>query len=338
MSAAAEAPALCVTGVGLVCALGSDPAEVVRQVRAGESGVSALDALGPLGQGVAGGELGAAVAGPSVRPWLKRRKDRKLMARPSVLALAAAGLALDDWEGERDALGVFFAVGREPPDDGTSEPALAAAERDGALDDALLAGPGRDRYPPLLPLKTLPNMALAHVSIHLGLTGENGAWTGGWEAGWQALYAAWWAVAEGRCGAALVGGADSLVDLGSARDRLRAARLGSGHDAAGALAAAGPPGEAGAMLILEPEATALARGARVWARLGALPPQPSPDIQRACEELRGALGDCGAAELPLAAVLAAAAGESDLANGSLQSWLGSTLAGAAAAAHARAGG
>ena len=85
------------------------------------------------------------------------------------------------------------------------EACLIASCRDGLLDDALLAGPGRDLYPPLLPLKTLPNMALAHVSINLGLMGENAAWAGEEGAGWTALHAAWWAVAEGRCAAALAG-------------------------------------------------------------------------------------------------------------------------------------
>ena len=54
--------------------------------------------------------------------------------------------------------------------------------------------------------------------MHLDICGENGAWAGFDGAGKQALYAAYWALVEGRCKVALIGAADSLVDLGQARD------------------------------------------------------------------------------------------------------------------------
>ncbi len=192
-----------------------------------------------------------------LKPWLKRRKDRKLMARPSQLALAAAGAALVDWGDTREHMGLYVGVGREPGDDGESVPALIAASRDGRLDEAAVAGPCRDLYPPLLPLKTLPNMALAHVSIHLDIRGENGAWCGGAAAGLTAVRAALWSVIEGRCEAALVVAADTWVTAGAVRDLLRAAQ-GEPIEA---------PGEAGVALLIERPESAVNRSAPVLAHL-----------------------------------------------------------------------
>lgn len=275
-----------ITGVGLVSALGDDAVAVGALIRAGVSGLRPLDVLASLPDPSA-----AVAAGPDLKPWLKRRKDAKLLPRSAELALAAAGDALRGWTGDRVELGLFLGVGREPPDSGESEACLIASCRDGLLDDALLAGPGRDLYPPLLPLKTLPNMALAHVSINLGLMGENAAWAGEEGAGWTALHAAWWAVAEGRCAAALAGGADSLVDLGSARDRLRMGRPGA-------------PGEAAALLLLERADHAAARGARALALACATSGSEAAAASADRSALRGALGCTGAAEGPLALALA----------------------------------
>lgn len=291
---------LAVTSWGLQCALGDDPAVVLAALGAGRSGVGPHLPLLPLGRAMAGAERAGVVAGPDLRPWLKRRKDGKLLARAAELALAAAGPAVAAWPGAREDLGLYLAVGREPPDDGDSEAALVAANVDGRLDETRLAAAGRDLYPPLLPLKTLPNMALAHISIHLDVCGPNGVWAGGAEAGAAALRAAWWAVAEGRCPAAMVGGCDSLVDLGQARDRWRAA-ADRGDDPSQVPA----PGEAAACFVIEPLAAARERGAAVLGWVGPTGPAPSP-ADGADGWSRGlveGVGDVGAASLPLLWVL-----------------------------------
>lgn len=276
-----------VTRVGLCTPLGAEPAAILEALGFGAVATRAQAGLAALPS-----DRAAVVAGPDLRPWLKRRKDAKLLARPAELALAAAAGALEGYGPERAELGVFLGVGREPPDQGESEACLAAAAREGRLDEERLAGAGRDLYPPLLPLKTLPNMALAHISINLGPMGENGAWAGGVGASWAALASAWWAVAEGRCPAALAGGADSLVDLGSARDRLR-------------LGASGPPGEAAALLLLESRAQARERGVTPLATLRPLSPEAAALARDVgVDPLRAAMGELGAAEGALLLALA----------------------------------
>jgi len=270
---------LAITAAALDCALGSDAA-AVEALLAGQIGVVAHPPLAPLPSDLAG------LAKPDYRRWLKRRKDAKLMTRAARLGLSTCARVVQGYTGDRQALGLFIGVGREPPDDGEAEAALAAAHQDGTLSEERLAGRGRDLYPPLLPLKTLPNMILAHASIHLGIQGDNGAWAGDERASLQAVRAAYWAVMEGRCPAAIISGADSAVELGAARDRLRLRR----H---------GPTGEGAAALRIEPLETASAPLAtlRLTTTPGGLP------------DHRPQLGDCGAAEGLMALTIAVFAGQ-----------------------------
>lgn len=161
------------------------------------------------------------VDGPDLGPWLKRKKDARLLPRAAMLALPAAGLAMAGNAEDPEEIGIFVAVGREPPDEGDAEASLVAMEHHGELDLERLRGDGRALYPPLLPLRTLPNMVLAHVAIQHGLRGENACLAGGIEAGRAAWAAANEALGSGRCRVVLVGAAWSAVDLASARDRLR---------------------------------------------------------------------------------------------------------------------
>ena len=276
-----EVSTIVVSGLGLCTALGPDP---VPALQAGQSAVHPHPDLVELPH-----QTAAFVEQIDVRPWLMRRKDIKLMARPSRLALAAAGPALASWEQDRDAVGLFLGVGREPSDDGESEPALVAAQQDGRLDAESVAGRCRDLYPPLLPLKTLPNMALAHISIHLGIRGENGTWCGGAAAGLTALRSAIWSLREGRVPAALVVAADTWVSAGGVRDLLR---MSSNQVIT-------PPGEAGVALFLETAESAKQRGAPVYAVLDLAPPVTTLATPTHHEQL----GDCKAADALLALVL-----------------------------------
>ncbi len=220
-----------VTAVELVCALGMGPREVRARLVAGETGVVPCEVPGSPVSHV------APVQGPC-RPNLTRRRDRKLFSRSATLLLMAAQRSLEGWEGDLETLGLFVGVRREPPDTGEADAAILASASNGRLSSSLLATAGRDLYPPLQPLRTLPNMALAHVAIQLGIRGESGVSAGGPAAGVMALREGIAAVAEGRCSAALVGAADSWLEEGSLRDWARLGRT-------------PPPGEAAVVFRIE---------------------------------------------------------------------------------------
>ena len=174
--------------------------------------------------------LGGETSKKIFQKYLKQRKAAKLFTPAAKLALGTVGTALEelqkeypflrDSEAHRDT-GIFFAVGREPPDDGDAEEMLLLSEHKGSFDEEKMSHEGKLVYPPLLPLKTLPNMVLAHTSIHLGIQGENGCWAGEDEAGWTAIWSAFWSVVEGRTDLAILCGSESYISLGLARDRLR---------------------------------------------------------------------------------------------------------------------
>lgn len=271
-----------ITGVGLQCALGDDPTAVAALLDAGTSGIRpAGDARDRLPGG------GIAACDVDVRPFLKRRKDRKLLPRAAWLAIPAAVDALGDLS--RDDVGLFLGVGREPPEDET-EAALLAAERDGQLDVERLGREGLQAYPPLASLKTLPNLVLAHVAIQLSLTGEGGTHAGDGAAGLAAVVEGVWAIEEGRCDVVIAGGADSAVHPGRARDL---ARRGWGT----------APGEAAAVFRLERLEAARTRGAPIIATVSTAAAGIGVASELRLPHHRG-LGCCGAADGALALALA----------------------------------
>ena len=269
-----------VTGLGVLCGLGQTTGEVEARLGRGESALVDLEVEGSRVR------QGSRVKGPDLRPWLSRRKDRKLFSRCAELLLGAAGSALGEWPGDRETLGLFVGVRREPSDAEDADAALLACAEGGELSLSRLCSQGRDLYPPLHPLKTLPNMALAHVAIQLGIRGTSGTTAGGPAAGVMAVREGIAAVAEGRCRAALAGAVDSWLDPGSLRDWARLGRT------------ACSPGEAAVVLRLEPAGhpAALFELERGEAGVGA-----SPSLR----EHWPALGHCGVADALVALVAGA---------------------------------
>jgi 3-oxoacyl-(acyl-carrier-protein) synthase len=209
------------------------------------------------------------------RQYLKRRKAAKLMTDSARLAMDACGQIIEKYEEETESIGLFFAVGREPSDEGEAEDTLVASVKDGMFSEEKLAEKGQRLYPPLLPLKTLPNMILGHLSIHFNLCGENGAWAG---EGWRAFDEGFWAVAEGRATQVLIGAADSLVDLGQARDLHR-------------IGITNPPGQGACAFLLESKKDAEKAGRKIWATL--FRKEFSADMEQMEETLEKWIGHCG---------------------------------------------
>ena len=208
--------AIVITQVGVISPFGRgiDPFE-----QGLANGVCVLSEHSPL-QHMDSSLAGLVASNKTFRQYLKRRKAAKLMTPSARLAMDAVGQIWDAVGMRLNPVetGLFFSVGREPPDEGEAEDALIASSIEGTFSEESLAVHGRSLYPPLLPLKTLPNLILGHLSIHFGLCGENAAWAG---EGVQSFIEGVWSILEGRSTRVLVGAADSLVDLGQARDLKR---------------------------------------------------------------------------------------------------------------------
>ncbi len=202
-------------------------------------GVVGIGAVSPFGVGVdplRGALRGEIAAGEpddrwgitsrlGIVPAFKARKlvpDRKaikIMSRDAQLAVVAA---LEAWgsgaaEGaEAERVGLFGAAGYETA--ALSDVLdMMATSRDPddlhRLSVARLYGHGRDAYHPLAPLKTLPNMALFHVGMTLGLRGPQLALGSSSAAGLAALGEAHDAVKYGDVDFALAVATDSMTSL-----------------------------------------------------------------------------------------------------------------------------
>ena len=222
--------AVVLSKIGIATPLGHSVSEFVHRVKSRSGALSNIPELELLEH-----PLGAKVQDISLKDIIKKRKEIKLYTRAASLGVLAAHRCLGVYQDPE--VGLFVAVGREPPDEGSAESCLIASQASGRFQEVLLAEQGRALYPPLLPLRTLPNMILAHISIQFDIMGDNACWAGDEEMGIQAMQSGYWAIQEGRCTKALVGAADSFVSLGLARDLHRNKIV--------------PPSEAGVFFLLE---------------------------------------------------------------------------------------
>ncbi|MEE2829336.1 MAG: beta-ketoacyl synthase N-terminal-like domain-containing protein [Myxococcota bacterium] len=155
------------------------------------------------------------------RKNLPDRKSVKIMSRESQLAVYAAVEACGGTDVvERSGIpaedfGSFAAAGYEVSSLQDSE-AMLAASRDptkpGRLDVDRLFREARFLYNPLSPLKVLPNMALFHAGVTLGLRGPHLSLGSSPAAGLAALGEAVESLKAGHCSAALVLGSDAQID------------------------------------------------------------------------------------------------------------------------------
>ena len=160
---------------------------------------------------------------PDFRPrkQLPDRKAVKLMSREAQLlvyaSVEACGVDVVTRLGvDPERFGAFAAAGYEvTPLGEVLEMFRRSRDLDdpGALSLRRLFSEGRHAYNPLSPLKTLPNMALFHAGMALGLRGPHLALGSSPAAGLAALSGAVDALADGTCDHALVGGTDAQVEL-----------------------------------------------------------------------------------------------------------------------------
>lgn len=188
------------------------------------------------------------VPGLDAKKLARVPKEAKVLARASVLALGALQDLVEHvpppWMKEAWAAGFFLGVGLEQGDHRDLLAPLSAASRQRKIGLARLATGGLDAMNPLSSLKTLPNMALAHIGIKLGEhapRGPNAAYSPFDSASLEAIAAAAESVLSGECDVALAGGVDAPVSLFGLTTfaRLRAPGL------------AAPLGEAAALFLVE---------------------------------------------------------------------------------------
>lgn len=191
-------------------------------------------------------------------------KEAKVLARASVLALAAlqdlVKNAPPPWTADAWDAGFFLGVGLEQGDHRDLLAPLSASCRSRRIRLERLAKAGLDAMNPLSSLKTLPNMALAHVAIKLGDAaprGPNAAYSPFDSASLEAVSAAAEAVLAGECDLALAGGVDAPVSLFGLTTftRIRVPGL------------ATPLGEAGALYLVEEAGCAEAAGRTILAEI-----------------------------------------------------------------------
>jgi len=255
-----------ITGVGVVTPLGDTPAEVLRRMGAGEAA-----ARRPTGFDPAPFSCPSCAEIPDFRPeqHVPEPKAVRLMNRDTLLAVAAAGLAMRDagvtagktYLGEDVAL--YGATGMAGLPLAEVSPLVKHAASDGRFDPRRFGEVALKRVRPVLSFKILSNMPMCFVSIFAGLQGPNAVYNP-WEGqGAHAIIAGARAVARGRAPCALVGGCDVKThELAFVALEQHVVFRPWREQGAG-----GVPGEGAAFLVLEDERRARDRGAALYARL-----------------------------------------------------------------------
>jgi 3-oxoacyl-(acyl-carrier-protein) synthase len=253
-----------VTGRGVVSPLGAGVDAHWRALVEGRRAVRSLEALAGLGLGPSrGGQVGSDV----LEPLAGRlpRKQQKLYNRPTLFAMLAASLAVEEAGGPAapaERRGVLLGVNALSWELAGMTAYVGAAEspaRPGVLDMALANAYCMRSINPLdYSLKTLPNLAAGHLAIAHDAQGACRAMTDGPVGGLEAVGQALRMIEEGDLDVALAGATEALLDPFTVAT----------YHGAGVLAADdGRPGlelgEGAAVLVLEDEGGARARGAAV---------------------------------------------------------------------------
>jgi 3-oxoacyl-[acyl-carrier-protein] synthase II len=262
-----------ITGLGVVSSVGVGADAFWRGITAGATGLSpAPPELARLGAKVV-----ATVKDFSGAAYLQNERNGRILNRTFELlvgagALAAADAALNATPIPPHRLGVIVGIG--PIDQYTDDllVAVKAATTNGALSLARFAEEARSMYP-LRRLRLLPNIGAALLSIEHKAMGPSLTLVSGHVTGLQAIAEGLAMIRDGRIDAVLCGGADSrLTPLGvrlfgrlcplSPSDDVQSACRPFDRRRDGVVA-----GEGAAIVVLEAEESARARGVDAYAEL-----------------------------------------------------------------------
>ena len=206
------------TGLGVLTAIGQDPASLWDALRGGRGGIRTISSFDASALPT---RFAAEIPDFDAKKYLDKsaRKSLRVMARTIQLAVAAAQLALDDSKVDKAALdptrfGVEFGAGliaSELPELGPAAQA-STGTIPGRVDLQVWGAEGMTNIPPLWMLKYLPNMFACHVSILHNAQGPNNTITESDAASLLALGEATRILRRGQADLFLVGGADSKVN------------------------------------------------------------------------------------------------------------------------------
>jgi 3-oxoacyl-[acyl-carrier-protein] synthase II len=262
-----------ITGLGVVSGLGVGTEVFWKGLTTGATGLSRA----PASLAAAGARVVGAVKDLSGTAYLQNERNARVLNRSFELlvaagALAAADAALGATPVQPPRLGVIVGIG--PIDQYTDDlvSAVRGASAGGGVDMARFAETARTMYP-LRRLRLLPNVGPALLSIEHGAMGPGLTLVSGHAAGLQAIAQGLTMIADGRVDAVLCGGADSRLTPREVRlfglqcplcpsdDPDRACRpFDRRRDGVTA-------GEGAAILLLEAEDSARARGVATYAEL-----------------------------------------------------------------------
>jgi 3-oxoacyl-[acyl-carrier-protein] synthase I len=261
-----------VTGSGAICAAGKSPAEIWEAVWTGRS------AIRPIQQWDISGwptSLAAEIPGLDPRALVEDRKIHKLVQRTDLLGLYVAGRALDDTglvayrealesadaAAVNDRTGVYVGSGSGGyQNEHEFFPLLTTANGDlGTFGRELAA-----TVNPMWLLRSMPSNVLCHIGIRYGLKGPNACVTNHSVSGSLAVVEAAAALRAGEADRALAVGHDAPIEPQMVLVYHQLGLLSSdGLWPFDARRSGSVLGEGAAALVLETEAAATARGARV---------------------------------------------------------------------------
>jgi 3-oxoacyl-[acyl-carrier-protein] synthase II len=255
-----------ITGMGMVSPLGSQPGEVLSRILAGERAAASpsFDAS-PFDCRVC-----APVRSFDAEQCFPDNKTLRLMNRDAQMAVVAAHLAIrnsgivvgETYPSAHIALYGSTGLTGLPVDEIRRLVQLSAAA-DGSLDLHQLGEVALRRVRPVLSFKILANIPICFVSIFEGIRGENGVYTPWENHGAQAIVAGIRAIQHGRTSCAVVGGCDVKIHEFAFIALQQHGYFESWRRDGGGIV----PGEGAAFLVLENEADARRRGARIYARI-----------------------------------------------------------------------
>lgn len=275
-----------ITGLGVICPLGSTPAALWSALSAGESGIATISLLPPDLQPLKyAGEARQFTGeiddfGPLEKERKKAiKKGLKVMCRETRMAVAAAQLALAD-AGFTDA----------PADPETSGVVLGSdymltmpEDYEGGIKKCADTGEfqftrwgeeGLDQMTPLWMLKYLPNMPASHIAIYNDLRGPNNSLTMREAASNLAIGEAFRTIQRGHASAMVAGATGTRVLPMQAIHALQTEQMAAENcdpakasrpfdkNRTGMVA-----GEGAGMVVLEELSAAKARGATIYAEV-----------------------------------------------------------------------